>query len=237
MLKAVLFDLDGTLLDIDIEPFLRDYFALLGPVLAGLLGENGDVAPALEAVMTSTQAMAGRHPGSTNREVFNRRFSELTGVDLALPSNAAAVEAFYREEFPSLAAGRGPRPGARDAVTEAETLGLMTALATNPIFPRSAIDERARWAGVDTSDFSLVTSYETMTACKPSREYFREIATMLDVGTGECLMVGDDPVLDLAAADVGMKTFYVGRQPGVADYQGTLQDLAGSLGAIAGRDD
>jgi FMN phosphatase YigB (HAD superfamily) len=40
-------------------------------------------------------------------------------------------------------------------------------------------------------------------------------------------MVGDDPVLDMSAADVGMKTFYVGDGDGVrADYRGTLSELA-----------
>jgi FMN phosphatase YigB (HAD superfamily) len=73
-----------------------------------------------------------------------------------------------------------------------------------------------------------------MTACKPSPEFFREVAAMLSVETSECLMVGDDPLLDLSAADVGMRTFYVGVSAGVADYRGDLHDLARQLPAIAG---
>lgn len=226
MLKAVLFDLDGTLLDIDIEPFLRDYFGVLGPVLAEMIGGSAGVAEALSAVMAATQAMSAPHPGVTNREVFNERFEKLTGVDLSTGENPARIDRFYREVFPTLRADRVARPGAQRALRTAIDLGLRTALATNPIFPIAAIEERARWAGVDTAGFDLVTSYETMSACKPAAAYFEEVARSLSVTCTECLMVGDDPLLDLAAGETGMKTFYVGEGDAPADYRGTLDELA-----------
>ncbi len=34
---------------------------------------------------------------------------------------------------------------------------------------------------------------------------------MLGVAPATCLMVGDDRALDMPAADLGMRTFYVGR--------------------------
>lgn len=234
MLQAVLFDLDGTLLEIELEPFLREYFDLLGPVLAGLLQGPAQVGTLLDAVMAATRDMGGRHPGATNKEVFDARFLELTGLDLRVDGHSAVIKRFYLDDFPALGAGRSARPGAGRALEAVDSLGLKRALATNPIFPRAAIDERARWAGIDSGSFDLVTSYEMMTACKPSPEYFLEIAGMLDVEPSECLMVGDDPVLDLAASDVGMATYYVGTAPGTADYRGTLDEFADSLPRIAG---
>ncbi len=64
MLAGVLFDLDGTLLDIDIDGFLGDYFGALGPVVADVLGDGVDPAVGLRAVMESTSAMvaAARRP-------------------------------------------------------------------------------------------------------------------------------------------------------------------------------
>ena len=237
MLGAVLFDLDGTLLDIDLDHFFREYFAALGPVVAEALGTGADVRTGLNAVLNGTEAMSLPHPGRTNREVFNERFSELTGADLDLEEYAVVFERFYADVFPSLRGGMGPRPDARRAVTAALDLGVKVAIATNPIFPRSAIDERMRWADVADLPVHVVTDYETMHAAKPNPAYFLEAARMLGVPPGDSLMVGDDRVLDMAAADVGMRTFYVGRQSRtVCDWAGSLGDLADLLPRLAQRD-
>ena len=147
MLSAVLFDLDGTLLDIDLDLFLREYFAALGPVVAevvpGLTAEQG-----LAAVIGGTEAMSLPHTGITNRDEFNARFHALTNADLDLEEFALPFERFYREVFPGLRRDFGPMPGARRAVQTSLELGLRVAIATNPIFPRSAVDERMRWAGI-----------------------------------------------------------------------------------------
>lgn len=235
MISAVLFDMDGTLLDIDIEDFLRAYFRILGPVIAGVLGAE-EPSAGLQAVIGGTEAMAAPHPGATNREAFNARFLELTGADLTAPAADQAITTFYREVFPGLRADHGPRTGAQAAVDTAASLGLKLALATNPIFPRQAIVERLSWAGFSSDDFDVVTSYEEMRACKPSHDYFLQVAEMLDVAPAECVMVGDDALLDLAAADIGMRTFYVGPASSTsAHWSGSLDDLASLLPKIAGR--
>jgi ribonucleotide monophosphatase NagD (HAD superfamily) len=47
-------------------------------------------------------------------------------------------------------------------------------------------------------------------------------------------MVGDDPVLDMAAADIGMKTFFVGCGPSAeADWHGNLSDVRSLLLSVA----
>ena len=154
--------------------------------------------------------MCEPHAGRTNRDVFHERFRALTGVDLDEPETAGAVTRFYAEVFPTLQRTHGPRPGGSAAVGAAREAGLAVALATNPIFPRAAIDERMRWAGLRQEWFDLVTSYENMHACKPASDYFAQTAELLGVRPDECLMVGDDPNLDLAADRIGMSTYYVG---------------------------
>lgn len=227
MIRAVLFDLDGTLLDIDLDRFLRAYFALLGPVLSDIVDGAIEPEAALKAVMTSTLAMCESDDDRTNREVFESRFLELTGVDLTDPKASARIDRFYRDEFPGLRHSHGPRPGGIRAVEAARSAGLPIALATNPIFPLDAIEERMRWAGLDRDWFELVTSYETMDACKPNPRYFERIARSLGTDPAECLMVGDDPDLDLPASHTGMRTFYVGTRPVAGDVRrGSLDDLA-----------
>lgn len=235
MIKAVLFDLDGTLLDIELDAFLRDYFGLLGPVVAELVGDGLTPKQALGAVIEGTNAMSAVHPDATNRAVFETVFRAQTGFDLGDAPAAERLEVFYREEFPSLKAGHGPATGGTQVVALSRGLGLKTALATNPIFPLAAIQERARWATLELGLFDVVTSYENMTACKPLPGYYLQVAESLGVSPTECLMVGDDPDLDLPAAEVGMKTFYVGqRETDAADWSGSLLDLQTLLPDLAG---
>ncbi len=229
-MKAVLFDLDGTLLDIDIDAFLEVYFSALGPVVVEVIG--GDARSGIGAVMEATRAMVASHPGLTNEEVFATAFSEVSGVVLT-DEHWAAFDRFYAEVFPTLRGDLGPAPGAAAAIDATRELGMKMVVATNPIFPAAAIHERMRWAGIDQIPFDLVTTYEIMEATKPSPAYYRSIAETIGCEPGECLMVGDDTVLDMAAADVGMKTYYVGPSAApVADYSGSLGQLATLLPRI-----
>ncbi len=230
MLSAVLFDLDGTLLDIELDSFLRDYFAVLGPVVADILGDEPSDPAGLRAVISATELMSSSHTGQTNRDAFNAEFERVTGTDLSTPANDAVLNRFYAEVFPTLRKGMGPKSGAIEAVETALRLGLKVAIATNPIFPMSAIKERMRWAGLDRLDVQVVTAYENMQATKPHAAYYQQTAELLGVDPQECVMVGDDRVLDMSAADIGMRTFYVGNGPTPAcNWTGTLYDLAGLL--------
>jgi len=223
-LRGVLFDLDGTLLDLDLDAFLKRYFFALGstasPHFPGI--------DFMGAVLASTSAMQRPHPGRTNMDVFDEDFRERTRIDLA--DHREVLDAFYRDVFPKLGDGYGPARGGLAAIESARTLGLRVAVATQPIFPAAAIAHRLAWAGLAGVRFDAVTTYETMTACKPQPAYFEQTAAMIGCEPEACMMVGDDRSLDLPAADVGMRTFYVGSDPeAIADHSGTLGDLAGLL--------
>lgn len=223
-MRAVLFDLDGTLLDIEVTTFLGRYFKALG----AMVEEHFPGRELMPAVLASVNAMQLRHPGRTNREVFYDDFLARTGVDLT--EQWSVFEAFYRERFPLLGDAYGPTKGARRAVVTALGLGLDVVVATQPIFPRIAIEHRLAWAGLDDLALEHLTTYEIMHACKPLPDYFREAAAMAGADARECVMVGDDRTNDMAAADLGMSTFYVGDQTGVhADWAGDLDDFADLL--------
>lgn len=225
-MRAVLFDLDGTLLDLNLRDFLRRYFAALEVAASPLVAHDGAAAAAfMEGMNAAVGAMMESHPGRTNQDVFYERMRELTGVDL--DEHWHIFEQFYAEVFPTLQDTARPAPGGRAAITTALDLGLAVAVATNPIFPAAAIRHRIEWAGLGDLDLPVVTTYESMHACKPHGEYYRQIARLLDVQPHACLMVGDDRALDMPAADVGMRTYYVGNDPAAAcDMRGTLTELA-----------
>lgn len=225
--RAVLFDLDGTLLDLDLRSFLRRYFVALEHAATPLLPSSNasTLAGFMEALHSSVGAMMEPHENRTNEDVFYEVLHARSGVDLRV--HWPVFERFYAEVFPTLRDTAAPMPGGREAVLAARELGLGVAIATNPIFPMPAITQRLAWAGLDDLDLPVVTSYETMRACKPHAEYYRQVAAMLGVAPSECLMVGDDRALDLPAADVGMRTYYVGSDDLAAtDLRGDLRELA-----------
>lgn len=233
-IEAVLFDLDGTLLDIDFPGLMREYLGGLAPVVADLL----DVSPrmAVDLVIEGTEAMQSAHPGQTNKEAFDSYLLGRTGVDINDPTPEKVLSTFYREVFPTYGTCHGPFADTRRAVETCLALELPIGIATQPVFPEVATRARMRWAGLDTFDLPIVSTYETFSWTKPYPEYFLAMAHRMGVDPACCLMVGDDAILDMAAADVGMTTFYVGDESTASfHHRGTLGDLTLLLGQLASR--
>ena len=114
---------------------------------------------------------------------------------------------FYGEEFHGARSACGENPCAAQAVRGLKAQGYDVVLATNPIFPLVGVRTRLSWVGLAPEDFSLVTTYENSTFCKPDPAYYREILEKLGKGPEECLMVGNDGVEDTAAAKVGLSLY------------------------------
>jgi FMN phosphatase YigB (HAD superfamily) len=222
-MPGVLFDLDGTLLDVKVSDFLSRYFLALKVVVAPQF-PGVDLLP---AVLASTDAMQRPHPGKTNQEVFYRDFKARTGVDLE--TNWPVFERFYREVFPTLGADYGPVAGAREAIAAVRGLGWRVAVATQPIFPLVAIEHRLRWAGLADVRFDAITSYEVMQACKPQPAFFTQVCGMIGCAPRDCIMVGDDDAADMAAGELGIRTYFVGQGAAQSDHTGTLADLPAFL--------
>ena len=95
--------------------------------------------------------------------------------------------------------------------------GYRLVIATNPLFPRAAIEQRLAWAGVPTTEFryDLVTTYENMHACKPNREYYEEILSRLAVEPELAIMVGDDWDNDIGGAtQAGLHAYWITQDAG-----------------------
>jgi len=204
-LRAVLFDLDGTLVDNDMDVFLTHYLRRFAPHLAPRVSPEKFVQAwmwALQHLLQNTD------PSLTNQQVFDLHFYPRLDVlrDEVLP----AVEAFYATSHRSLQSLVRPRPGTRETIEAMIDVGLIVIIATNPIFPRIAIEQRLEWAGVANLPFAFVTHSENMHAAKPSRQYYQEILDQIQCAPAECVMVGDDFVNDIQPASrLGMRTFWV----------------------------
>ncbi len=227
MITTLLFDLDGTLLGLDHDSFLEDYFTLL-------TGEFSDlIAPQVmkDHILAATGAMVTSSDGSsTNREIFWKDF--LSRVSLQPEVLEPRFMAFYREVFPRLKTHGTRLKLAEKTVAVAEKRGLEMVIATNPVFPRQAILERMEWAGIGDYSYSLITSYERMHYCKPQPAYYREILSYIHRDPEECMIVGNDMEEDMVATTLGIKAFLVeeylierGEADYAPDYRGSLQDF------------
>ena len=107
--------------------------------------------------------------------------------------------------------------GLHDILEQLKQMGLTLVVASNPIYPRIAMEKRLVWGDVDIPYFELVTHMENMNFVKPDKAYYKQIYSKIGVLPEYCLMVGNDPGNDMAAAGVKMKT-YLATDGGTADY-------------------
>ena len=202
MITTILFDLDGTLLPMDQDVFIKAYMAGLTRKAAGQ-GYDPSQVPA--AIWAGTAAMVKNDGSRTNEEVFWDTFAALCGRDAK--QDMPIFEDFYRNEFQEIRHVCGCDPRSAEAVREIRALGYRVALATTPLFPAIATHSRVRWAGLNPEDFQLITTYEDSRHCKPNPDYYRDVMNTLGVTPGECLMVGNDVGEDMIAQKLGMWVF------------------------------
>ena len=202
--KALLFDLDGTLLPMDREEFVRAYLPGISAA-AARLGDPGKIA---NCILQGSYAMLqSKDPCKTLEQVFWEAFGGLSGISRA--ASEPVFDHFYRSKaFDSL---RKVAPAERlvpQIIDEAHKTGMRVILATSPLFPRIAVDRRIYWAGLKPWDFEFITTFENFHAAKPHREYYEELLNMVGLEAGECIMIGNDAREDLPAPTIlGMETF------------------------------
>ena len=200
--KMILFDLDGTLLPMDQDVFVKYYFGLLAKRLAPLGYEPEKL---IQSIWGGTGAMVKNDGNCQNEEAFWRFFCSVFGPDAR--KDEPEFAAFYEEDFDKVQPSCGFQPQSRQLIDLLKSRGYRVALATNPIFPAIATRKRIAWAGLSPEDFELVTTYENSRFCKPNPKYYEDILKELQVSPEECLMIGNDATEDLAAAKLGIPVF------------------------------
>ena len=167
--RAVFFDLDGTLLPMELEGFMTAYFQSI----AAFVGAHGLDAQAFSAgLKAGIGAMATHEDGRTNAEAFWGAFFQ--EADAAEADWEALLGEFYEVDFGKIGEGARPNPAAARAVNALAEKGYPLVLATMPMFPRRAVEWRLAWAGVDARLFSRLTTYENSTSVKPKPAYCAE---------------------------------------------------------------
>ncbi len=201
-IKMVMFDLDGTLLPMDMDEFTGGYFKMLAKKAAPYGYEPQAL---VKAIWHGTAAMVQNDGKCKNEDAFWKDFSAVCGERVW--KDRPLFEDFYANEFCEAKRFCGFNPKAAETVRSLRAKGLRVALATNPLFPGVATKTRIRWAGLEPEDFEFFTTYENIGYCKPNPDYYRELLGWAGLTGEECLMVGNDVGEDMIAAELGMKVF------------------------------
>lgn len=201
-ITTILFDLDGTLLPMDLNKFIKDYF---GRLAAKLAPHGYDSDELIKTIWKGIGAMVKNDGSKTNEEAFWEAVVSSYGESIL--KDKPIFDDFYANEFDKVKASCGSDPAAAEIIHDLHERGYRVILATNPIFPARATQWRIQWAGLKQEDFELITTYENSCHCKPNPDYYKEILEKQGLTAEECVMVGNDVVEDMMTADLGMKVF------------------------------
>ena len=202
--KTIFFDLDGTLLPMDMEEFLTKYFKHLNAYAVSI---GLDAQRFSHALNEGVKSMATDMTERMNEEVFWTNFHRLYGEDN--PAIDAAIGEFYDTAFPHIGDGFPANPAAARAIECLKEKGYRLYLTTMPLFPLPGVEWRCRWAGVDPAVFDRITTYDNSFACKPDLRYYRQNLELAGCAPEEVLMVGNNTREDLAAMELGCDAYLV----------------------------
>ncbi len=201
-IKAIFFDLDGTLLPMNQDEFISNYFKMLTKKLS----EHGyEPTEFSRAMWQSITDMITNDGTKTNEEVFWNRMKSYYGEKII--DDKYIFESFYENNFDALRVCTSRDGGAKRVIDLIKKKGARLVLATNPVFPRIATHKRIGWAGLNKDDFEIITTYENSSFCKPNTHYFLDLLERMNLKPEECIMVGNDTSDDTPARTIGMKVF------------------------------
>ena len=220
MLKAVLFDLDNTLIHFDEREFFEAYIPRISTVFSDMMPPE----TLITKLLLSTQMLVNNNGQMSNAEYFMSSFS--LGYEGYKEEIWKRFIKFYETEFDRFQALVSVTPGVREVFVKLKQTGMKLVIASNPIWPQIVQMKRLSWAGLGDWNFELVTHIENMSYCKPHIEYYLEICQKINEKPDGCLMVGNDPVNDLVVAKIGMKTFLV---TDGSEFDGSELELSKSI--------
>ncbi len=228
-IKAILFDLDGTLLPMDLPTFQktngRYMFEYIQNHSEGYVREEFS-----QASWAAIYEMKNNDGTRLNLDAYYEKYVEMLGD--RIKKDFPLILEFYKNAYEPVKESCGFHPEAGPAIRKIKESGARLVLATTPWFPADAIRSRITWAGVDPDAFEFYTTFENSHYCKPNLGYYQEILDRLGLEAKDCLMVGNDVKEDMVAAELGMPVFLMTEylinkeEKDISTYpQGTFKDL------------
>ncbi len=204
MIKTILFDLDGTLLPLNMDKFLKRYFKELSIKFRDFFKAE----ELTKLIWESTEYMINNTDGNkTNAHAFFENFYS------KIPYDSEDIDIlfndFYNNDFYKIGDMTSKSQTMVAAVNLLRDKGYELVVATNPLFPKQAILDRIEWAGLDREDFIYISCFEEMHYCKPHIQFYEELLSIIDRRGEECMMVGNDLEEDMVAKKIGISTYLI----------------------------
>ena len=226
LMNTFLFDLDGTLLPMDMKLFEKLYFEGMTKMFDNIIGPKELVS----LIWASTKVMVSNTENITNEVVFMADLAKRIGVDL--PVYQERFDKYYETEYHNVKESTREVQCMKDSIYLLRDKGYKIVIATNPLFPESAIHTRIRWAGFEPNEFDYISTFENNHYCKPQIEYFKEVLKDINKSAEDCIMVGNDVQEDLIVRAIGVKTYLITdnmlhrtSEDIITDYKGTYEDF------------
>ncbi len=130
---------------------------------------------------------------------------------------------FYRTDYAHIGDGYVPDEDMRKLVHLLEAKGYQLIVATNPLVPQIANQQRVLWSGTGDVNWLEITSFENYSSAKPNVRFYQEICERFHLEPKECLMVGNSIRDDGAAQELGMEFYLILNEDSaeaVQDYRG-----------------
>ena len=181
MYKNFLFDLDGTLLPMDMKYFIDLYVAAFCKSMVPVT--KIESKPLMNAIWTSVAQMAKNDGDCLNIDIFWRTMNSVCRRDMRVFNDD--FDSFYRGEFSVCRAATKVQPLARIVVDYIRQRGGNIIVSTNPIFP------------------------DNSSACKPNLNYFEEICSVCGIHPEESIVIGNDVDEDMISSRLGFDTYLV----------------------------
>lgn len=205
MIKAIFFDLDGTLLPIKDSEFYSLYAKLLVTKLINHGYNPKELIPQIQTLMELQYSNDG---SKTNEQIYLDYFYSLYGKKLF--DDMPIIDSFYKNEFKELKSICKDNVLAKETVKYAKKKAGIVALTTNPLLPFEALKTRMSFINLEESDFDFITKYEESHFSKPNPNYFREVLNKLNLKGEEVILFGNNKLEDAECAlEAGIKTYLI----------------------------
>lgn len=205
MLKAVLFDLDGTLLPMQELDFIKKYAELLDIKMAKI-GLDGTKLGRL--IWESMHRIEKNDGSKTNNDVFNETFIDFYGEEAS--KYKSLLLDYYINEFSGTKMVCTENPLARTIIDFVNNNNLLCILATSPVYPSVATINRMSFIGLKESDFSLFTHHENCRYGKTNPNYYLDILNKFNLKPNEVLLFGNNTFEDgETSLKCGIKTYLI----------------------------
>lgn len=212
MIKAVIFDLDNTLVD-----FMRMKMVSCDAAITAMIGAglNIERKKALKLLFELYDKY-----GLEEKTIFQKFLKKVAGkINYRILASGIVAYRRIREGFLE------PYPGADYVLLRLKDKGAKLGILTDAPKLKAWI----RLAAMKLSNFfDVVVALEDSKKIKPSKQPFKVILSKLGIKPGECLMVGDRPERDIEGAKkLGIKTCFAkyGNPKGKAKSDYTINDI------------